>query len=112
MTTEFDPSGIGQHEPGAKLDAGKNRAGLMLAGFANALDAVAEVTTFGAQKYTPNGWVSVPDGVNRYTDAMQRHFFDEAKGDVLDQDSGLMHAAHLAWNALARLELMLRDNGE
>jgi hypothetical protein len=27
----------------------------------------------------------------------------------LDPDSQLLHASHAAWNALARLELMLRE---
>ena len=26
-----------------------------------------------------------------------------------DDDSGLLHAAHMAWNSLARLELLLRE---
>ncbi len=32
-----DPCGKSQHEPGAKLDAGKIRAGLMVSGFKRAL---------------------------------------------------------------------------
>lgn len=34
---ESDPHGKSQHDPGAKLDAGKLRAALVLGGFANAL---------------------------------------------------------------------------
>jgi hypothetical protein len=33
----------------------------------------------------------------------------EAAGQQCDAESGLAHAAHAAWCALARLELMLRD---
>ena len=105
--TETDPTGRKPQEPGAKLDAGKLQVGLMIFGFANALDAVAAVTTFGARKYTPNGWRQVPDGFNRYTDAMGRHLLAEMKGQSHDPDSGLLHAAQTAWNALARLELLL-----
>ena len=105
---ERDPNGLLLHEPGAKGDAGKTRAGLAISGFARALLAVSEVATFGARKYTPHGWVSVPDGVERYTDAMYRHLLAEAAGDALDDDSGLSHAAHAAWCALARLDLLLR----
>jgi hypothetical protein len=104
---EHDPNGIPQHEPGAKLDGGKPRAGLVLKSFSRALAAVSEVGTYGAQKYTPNGWKWVADGVPRYTDAMVRHFLEEAITD-LDDESGLPHSFHVAWNALARLELMLR----
>ena len=107
-TSERDPHGLSLHEPGAKGDAGKTRAGLAIGGFARAILAVSEVATFGARKYTPHGWVAVPDGVERYTDAMYRHLLAEAAGDALDDDSGLSHAAHAAWCALARLDLLLR----
>lgn len=90
-----------------KLDAGKPMAGLMLRDFARSLQLLAVVTTHGAQKYTPSGWRHVPNGLDRYTDAMVRHQLAEATGEYADPDSGLSHAAHLAWNALARLELML-----
>ena len=53
--------------------------------------------------------MEVPDGVNRYTDALARHLLAEAIGEKVDPESGLYHAAHAAWNALARLDLMLRD---
>lgn len=105
---ERDPHGTPAHAPGAKLDAGKPRVGLVLADFARALTEVARVGTFGAQKYTDHGWLSVPGGQQRYTDAMLRHWLAEGRGELLDQQTGLHHAAHLAWNALARLELALR----
>jgi hypothetical protein len=105
---ESDPNGIDPHGPGAKLDAGKLKAALVMGDFARALTEVIRVGTFGANKYSAHGWLSVPSGVDRYTDAMQRHFLTESKGEIMDPDSNIMHAAHLAWNALARLELMLR----
>ena len=52
---EQDPNGKDPHQPGAKLDAGKDRVWLCIGGFARALTAVSEVTTKGALKYTPNG---------------------------------------------------------
>lgn len=107
--TDKDPLGKRANEPGAKLDAGKVRAGLVVAGFSRALWAVGRIGTYGAEKYTPNGWLAVPDGLARYTDAMHRHLLAEGMGERYDPESGLMHAAHAAWNALARLELMLRD---
>lgn len=91
-----------------KHDAKKPRLGLVVLGFARALQAVGEVATFGAEKYTDNGWVDVPDGERRYTDAMLRHLLREAQGEAKDPESGLAHAAHVAWNALARLDLELR----
>lgn len=62
-----------------------------------------------ANKYTDNGWMEVPDGERRYTDAMMRHLLREAEGEECDPDTGLRHAAHAAWNALARLDLALRQ---
>lgn len=108
---KIDPNGFDQHAPGAKLDHGKPRHGLVLGAFAGALTEVAKVGTFGANKYSDNGWLSVPNGKARYTDALLRHHFAEAGGEELDEDSGLQHAAHRAWNALAVLELMLREKG-
>lgn len=104
--TEIDPNGIGQHEPGAKFDSGKLLAGI-LQQWPRALTAVLDVATFGANKYTRGGWQYVENGVERYTDAMFRHLLKEPLESV-DIDSGLAHDAHVAWNALSRLELRLR----
>lgn len=102
-----DPNGIDQHDLGAKLDDGKPMASL-LQYFGLALLEIAKVGTFGAKKYTRGGWQFVDDGFNRYSDAMLRHYFAEYYNE-LDDDSSMYHAAQTAWNALARLELMLRD---
>lgn len=109
---ERDPTGRHANEAGAKLDAGKNRLSLVLDGFALALQEVGRVGTYGANKYTDNGWMSVPNGVERYTDALLRHHFAEAAGDERDSDTELLHAAHRAWNALAVLELRLRESAQ
>lgn len=107
---ETDPHGIDQNQPGAKLDAGKApiRRGL-LEYFPRACIAVANVSAFGASKYMWNGWEAVNDGATRYGDAGARHVVKAVIEGPLDTDSGLLHAAHEAWNALARLELILRD---
>jgi len=111
MCTEHDPHGTSQHAPGAKMDADKPMPRLVLQAMPRALLAVAEIGTFGAQKYSEDGWQFVPDGINRYTDALLRHALQEGT-EALDPDSGMPHAAHVAWNALARLELMLRQLDE
>lgn len=105
---EKDPNGLNPHEPGAKLDDGKVMAGV-LCDFSLALMEVAKVGTFGAKKYSRGGWQSVPDGIIRYNDALWRHLLAE-RHETFDKDSGLTHQAHLAWNALSRLELMLRES--
>lgn len=105
---EQDPTGRDQHAPGAKVDAGKVRVALVIRGFARALWKVSEVGTFGAAKYTENGWTEVPNGEARYADAQMRHFLKEAMGEQVDPDSNIEHLAHEAWNALAKLDLVLR----
>lgn len=77
--------------------------------FPRALEEVGKVSSFGASKYSWAGWEGVPEGFARYSDAMVRHLIAEAKGEILDPDSGLLHASHQAWGALARLELLLRE---
>jgi len=109
---EADRNGLDQHQAGAKLDAGKPRLALVLGGFANALWMVGQVGTFGANKYTPNGWLSVPEWQERYANAEWRHLLKEAMGEDIDPDSELLHAAHTAWNALAKLEKILRTKKE
>ena len=104
--TEKDPNGIDPHSPGAKLDNDKIMASL-LKGFSLALLAIAEVSTFGAKKYSRDGWQSVKNGRERYDDAFWRHLLKEDLCEY-DDDSGLLHEAHAAWNILAKLELKLR----
>lgn len=109
QVTERDPNGLAANTPGAKLDAGKPRPGLVLGGFARALLAVSRIGTYGAVKYTENGWMEVPNGIERYDDAKLRHWLYEKSGIECDPDTLEMHAAHEAWNALARLDLLIRE---
>lgn len=110
---ETDPNGTDAHEPGAKLDSGKLQPWLFFSGFAHALEKVAEVTTIGANKYTPNGWVTVPEGPRRYMEAYQRHALKLGQGQVYDTDPGgigTKHIAQMIWNLLAVLELEERND--
>lgn len=104
---ERDPHGKDpKKELGAKLDQGKPLAGVV-GDFGLALLAISEVGTFGIKKYARGSWEKVPEGRQRYEDAMWRHLLKE-KTELFDMDSGLLHEAHFAWCALARLELKLR----
>ena len=99
---------IDQHKAGAKLDQDKPRTALVLGAFSKALLEVSKVGTFGANKYSDNGWKEVPNGIERYTSAMLRHYFAE-QSEFLDPETNLSHAAAVAWNALARLSLILKE---
>lgn len=105
---ETDPHGIDQHAPGAKLDAGKQLTGVLL-DFSRALDKVAHIGTYGANKYSRGGWQSVPDGEARYLDAMMRHLLKFGRGEEYDPEHGAEHMAAVIWNACAYLELKLRS---
>lgn len=109
LSLQKDPNGKNPHEPGAKLDAGKSPIfqGLMDY-FPRACLAVAEVSEAGAKKYAWKGWETVPDGYNRYSNAMVRHIVNETIEGKYDPE-GFLHAAQVAWNAMARLELQLKD---
>ncbi len=114
MSNEIDPSGLKPAEPGAKLDAGKVdvlRGAIQY--FPNALSAVARVSELGARKYSWKGWASVPDGIRRYGAALLRHILTDDPFAYDDGPGGLgaevLHATQVAWNALARLELILAE---
>ncbi|TAL43459.1 MAG: hypothetical protein EPN91_06335 [Salinibacterium sp.] len=95
--------------------------------FPRGLYGVAWISAFGAEKYKEwGGFVSVENAVPRYSDALVRHQLDEAIGDPLpeadarlmelvrqqfpDATPRLVHAFQEAWNALARVELMMQNH--
>jgi len=103
---ERDPHGKNPHEAGAKLDDGKTPASRGLIDyFPRALLTVADVSGHGAERYVWGGWVEVPNAEVRYRDALARHLLQEPMSQY-DPGSGMLHMAHIAWNALAILELM------
>lgn len=101
-----------EQQIGKKLDKGKSpvRQGL-LEYFPRACMAVADLSAWGANKYAWGNWQFVDDAFTRYGDAECRHICLAAIEGKKDLESGLLHATHEAWNALARLELLLRDEG-
>lgn len=72
---------------------------------------VCRVGTFGANKYTDHGWLTVEDGINRYLDACARHILQHYIEPIEDEESGLLHLAHAAWNVMAVFELKIRLEG-
>jgi hypothetical protein len=116
---DSDPNGVAQHVTGAKLDAGKIDMSLLQL-WPRALTEVCRVGSMGAVKYTRGGFLNVLDGVRRYTAALLRHLFLEPF-ELFDSDpfyetdlgkpfkGKIRHDAQVAWNALSRLELKLRE---
>ena len=105
MDNKIDP-----HAPGVKLDAGKSpvRRGL-LEYFPRACLLIADLSAAGAQKYSWRGWESVEGGIDRYGDAEVRHICNAAIEGPTCADFDMLHAVHEAWNAIARLELIARE---
>lgn len=97
----------GINEESVKNDSEKLRVYQILSDFDIALLEVITVGEYGAEKYALHNWKHVEKGYMRYSDAMMRHILCELSGEVYDSESKLFHAAHTAWNALARLQLLM-----
>lgn len=95
-------------QEGIKYDTGKRRIAEMLTDFKDSIESVCEVWEFGANKYAKSNWKYVDNALDRYTNALLRHLLAEDV-DPIDDESKLLHAAHVAWNALARLHFILED---
>lgn len=67
------------------------------------IEDIVRVYHAGAKKYGPNRWQNLDDGANRYYAAMMRHLMEYMKGERIDADTGALHLAQVAWNAIAML---------
>lgn len=94
-----------------KYDGGKPRMELLPL---PALEEVAKVLTFGANKYAANGWKSLANAEERYLGALLRHLTEIQKGKFTDPDSGLPHIAHVACNSIFLTHFATKEtnNGE
>lgn len=92
---------------GRKDDGGKARTDLLPF---DALDAVAQVLTYGANKYAARNWER---GMawGRLLGAALRHLFEWARGNDFDPESKLPHLAHASCCCLMLLSLTLRGVG-
>ncbi len=85
-----------------KHDAGKRRFDLLPA---NALAQVADVYTYGAEKYDTHNWRKGMDW-SRVFSAVQRHLWAFWSGTDNDPESGLPHLAHAVFGCFTLLEYM------
>lgn len=80
---------------GLKFDTGKLKYSLVPLA---ATRALAEILTFGAEKYAPNNWQLVSNPEERYTDALLRHLESYRAGEKIDPESGFSHLKHAITN--------------
>lgn len=96
---------------GKKYDSGKPMVGTLTDVFSRALMAVGACIEYGTHKYpNPKNWQFVDNGIKRYRDAMIRHLLKYNAGIDKDEETKLPHLAHMAWNALAILELYMQEH--
>lgn len=94
---------------GIKYDKDKLRLSEMIIDFQEPMKELCKVWEFGANKYGKSNWKYVQNGVDRYSNALIRHLLAEDE-NLHDNESSLLHASHIAFNALARLYFILKNN--
>ena len=93
---------------GVKHDGDKLKPTLLLDDMPLAIQEMLKVLKHGADKYAEGNWLKVNDGVNRYRNACDRHRL-QSSIEEYDSESGFLHLAHEAVNAVMLLELVLRS---
>ena len=98
---------------GKKYDSGKSMVGTLCRVFPRALLGIGQCIAFGTKKYPkPDNWKLVDKAFTRYQDSMMRHYLKFLAGQEKDSETNLLHLKHMAWNALAVLELYLMEHNE
>ena len=94
---------------GVKLSDDKAPMGMILRQFPLALEAVAERSKFGHEKYieSDQDWMNfkrVPNAEEQYFNASVRHLAEIGEEDSIE------HLKAAAWNILAALQLKLEND--
>ena len=76
------------------------------------IEEIVKVYTAGAKKYAPNNWMHLENGYERYKAALFRHICEFERGNWLDADTGCIHLAQVAWNAIAMLHIEMEKRKE
>lgn len=91
-----------------KADENKNRVDLLPIG---PMEAIAEILTFGANKYADNNWRKGFKW-SRVYGALLRHMFAWWRGEKCDPETGKSHLAHAGCCIMFLLEHEQRKLGE
>ena len=66
-----------------------------------ALEAIAMVFNYGAEKYSLDNWRQPPYFERKvFEDCITRHTAAIHRGELIDPESGCLHSAHIACNAI------------
>ena len=108
-TMEYLNEGLKRTE-GVKLNKLKPQISLLFKQFPDALEAIAKCSEYGHKKYkeTDSDFLNfkrVAEGSKAYADAGLRHRLKKG----IDLESMLPHCYHVAWNALAELQLLIEE---
>ena len=76
------------------------------------IEEIVKVYTAGAKKYAPNNWMHLENGYERYKAALFRHICEFERGNWRDADTGCIHLAQVAWNAIAMLHIEMEKRKE
>jgi len=76
-----------------------------------ALEALSNVFAYGAKKYAPRNWERGMKWTIMFN-SLLRHSWAWLRGEEYDPESGCLHMAHVAWNALGLCSYHLRKLGE
>lgn len=93
---------------GKRFDDGKSRVDLIPS---DTLLSMGEVYTFGAKKYGDRNWERGMSW-SKVLGPLLRHTYKFMMGYDRDEESGLLHAQHIAWNGVAILTYVLRGIGD
>ena len=91
---------VGNKKPedkGLRFNEGKTRFDLLEP---YAMEQLAKIFTRGAEKYAPNNWLKGLPWMDVVA-SLKRHLSKFEQGEDFDDESKLLHMAHVAWNALA-----------
>lgn len=82
---------------GLKDNKGKIKLELILPDW---IEGIGKVLTYGANKYKPNSWQNVENGIDEHYAAAMRHIISYRKGEYLDKETNEPHLYHAITNLL------------
>ena len=80
--------------------------------FKDAREEIAWVCEMGAEKYGKYNWMKGGAPVSESIDSADRHIDKFLSGQDCDDESGLHHLAHAAWNLIRACDDMLSGRGK